>query len=39
MLPFPMFDGAKVLSWNKIVYASMLAVSVIAVFGAYYLIA
>ena len=39
MLPFPMFDGAKVLHWNKIVYAVMLAVSVIAVFGSEYLLA
>ena len=31
MLPFAMFDGAKVLKWNKIIYASMAAVSVILV--------
>ena len=39
MLPFPMFDGAKILHWNKIVYAVMLLVSVIAVFGSEYLLA
>jgi len=33
MLPFSIFDGAKILNWNKIVYGIMLAVSVIAVFG------
>ncbi len=39
MLPFPMFDGLKVLHWNKIVYAAMLAASVVAVFGSEYLLA
>jgi Zn-dependent protease len=38
MLPFPMFDGMKVLRWNKIVYAAMLLVSVVAVFGSEYLL-
>lgn len=38
MLPFPMFDGLKVMRWNKIVYAVMLAASVIAVFGSEYLL-
>jgi len=33
MLPFSIFDGAKILRWNKIVYFIMLAVSVIAAFG------
>jgi len=33
MLPFPIFDGFKVLRWNKIVYGAVMAFTVIAVFG------
>jgi Zn-dependent protease len=29
MIPFAIFDGAKILKWNKIVYGSMVAVSFI----------
>jgi Zn-dependent protease len=33
MLPFPIFDGFKVLKWNKIVYGIVLGICVVAVFG------
>lgn len=33
MLPFPIFDGYKVLKWNRIVYAIVLLVCIAAVFG------
>ncbi len=33
MLPFPIFDGFKVLKWNKLVYGLVMALTVIAVFG------
>ena len=33
MLPFPIFDGFKVLKWNKIVYGIVLGVCIVAVFG------
>jgi len=33
MLPFPIFDGYKVLRWNKIVYGLVLGLCVVAVFG------
>lgn len=32
MIPFGFFDGAKVLSWNKIVYGSITGASIILVF-------
>lgn len=33
MLPFPIFDGFKVLKWNKLIYGLVMALTVIAVFG------
>ncbi|MBD3361717.1 hypothetical protein GF358_02915 [Candidatus Woesearchaeota archaeon] len=33
MLPFPIFDGFKVLRWNKIVYGIVLGFCVVLVFG------
>jgi len=29
MIPFAIFDGAKILRWNKVVYGAMVAVSFI----------
>ena len=33
MIPFWMFDGAKVFKWNKIVYFTVLIISTLLVFG------
>ncbi|MBN1645113.1 hypothetical protein JW851_03685 [Candidatus Woesearchaeota archaeon] len=33
MLPFPIFDGFKVLKWNKIVYGIVLVLCIVAVVG------
>lgn len=32
MIPFGIFDGAKILNWNKVVYGSLVATSVILTF-------
>jgi Zn-dependent protease len=34
MIPFGFFDGAKILNWNKAVYAAITGVSVLLVFAA-----
>ena len=33
MLPFPIFDGLKVLRWNKIVYGVVLILTIVLTFG------
>lgn len=33
MIPFPGFDGSKVLVWNKLIYGIVLALSIALVFG------
>jgi Zn-dependent protease len=33
MLPFPIFDGFKVLKWNRIVYGLFLVISIFLAFG------
>ena len=33
MLPFPFFDGSKVLVWNKLVYGIVLIISIAFAFG------
>lgn len=33
MIPFPGFDGSKVLVWNKLIYGIVLALSIVLVFG------
>lgn len=32
LIPFSMFDGKKILAWNKVVYGVMIVVSVVLVF-------
>lgn len=32
MIPFGIFDGAKIISWNKFIYAAMVLLSVILMF-------